>query len=78
MHVSYNKLWKLLIDKKMMKVELRTKAQISTATLATIGKDQNVSMNVLKKICTVLDCNIGDIVEFLPDTDNETNTIISK
>lgn len=72
MRVSYNRLWKLLIDKKMMKVELRNKARISSATLAIMGKDQNVSMTVLKKICSALDCNVGDIMDILPDSEKET------
>lgn len=74
MQVCYNKLWKLLIDKKMKRIELRTKARISSSTLAVIGKDQNVSMEVLKRICEVLDCNIGDIVDILPGKKNETKT----
>lgn len=71
MRVSYNRLWKLLIDKKMMKVELRDKAGISSSTLAVMGRDQNVSMNVLKKICEVLDCNVGDIMDILPEEKQE-------
>jgi len=63
MTVSYNKLWKLLIDKKMKKTELMEAAGIGTSTLSKLGKDQYVSMDVLVKICKVLDCNIGDIVE---------------
>ena len=63
---SYDKLWKLLIDKKMSRVALREKAHISTTSLAKLGKEQNVSMEVLRKICIALDCNIGDIVELVP------------
>lgn len=73
MKISYNKLWKLLIDKKMNRVELRRSAHISTTSLAKLGKDENVSMTVLKKICTVLECDIGDIVEFLPEDDLPLN-----
>ena len=58
---SYDKLWKLLVDKHMNKVELRDAAGITPATLAKIGKNQNISMNVLGRICSVLQCNIGDI-----------------
>ena len=64
MHTCYNKLWKLLIDKKMTRVEMKRKAGISSASLAKLGKDANVSMNVLKKICEALQCNIGDIISF--------------
>ena len=63
MAVSYNKLWKLLIDKKMKRVELMSAAGIGTTTLSKLGKDQYVSMEVLVKICRILDCNIGDIVD---------------
>lgn len=63
MQISYNKLWKLLIDRKMKKVDLMHKSHISTTSLAKLGKDENVSMEVLKKICTALHCDIGDIME---------------
>lgn len=63
MSISYNKLWKLLIDKKMTKTELRLAADISTTTLAKLGKDETVSMDVMIRICKVLDCNIGDIMD---------------
>lgn len=65
MAISYNKLWKILIDKKMKKIELMKAANIGTTTLAKLSKDQQVSMEVLSKICKVLDCNIGDIVDFV-------------
>ena len=65
MAISYNKLWKILIDKKMKKIELMKAANIGTTTLAKLSKDQQVSMEVLSKICKVLDCNIGDIVDFI-------------
>jgi putative transcriptional regulator len=63
MTVSYNKLWKLLIDKKMKRTELMETTGIGTSTLSKLGKDKYVSMEVLVKICKVLDCDIGDIVE---------------
>ena len=65
MTVNYNKLWKLLIDKGMSKSELKTAAQMSPNTLAKLGKNETVSMDVLLRICTVLNCDIGDIVEFV-------------
>ncbi len=71
MRVSYNRLWKLLIDKKMMKVELRDKAGISSSTLALMGKDRTVGTKVLMKICEVLDCNVGDIMDILPDEEKK-------
>ncbi|MCH5159462.1 MAG: helix-turn-helix transcriptional regulator [Clostridiales bacterium] len=70
MAVSYNKLWKLLIDKNMNKTDLRLKADIGTATLAKLGKNQPVSMDVIMKICSVLGCNIEDVMELLPVEDN--------
>ena len=65
MTLSYNKLWKLLIDKGMTKTEMRLKADISTTTLAKLGKNETVSMEVLLKICKVLECNVGDIIDVI-------------
>ena len=67
MTVSYKKLWKLLIDKDMMKKDLQVKANISWATVTKMSKNETVSMEVLMKICQALDCRIEDIVEFIPD-----------
>lgn len=64
-HISYNKLWKLLIDKKISRADLRKTAGISPNTMTKIIHDEEVSLTILKKICIVLDVNIGDIVEFL-------------
>ncbi len=66
MAVSYNKLWKLLVDKHMNKTDLRVKADIGTATLAKLGKNQPVSMDVMMKICGVLNCNIADVMDIIP------------
>ena len=65
MALSYNKLWKLLIDKGMTKTQMRLKADISTTTLAKLGKNETVSMDVLLKICKLLDCNVGDIMDVI-------------
>ena len=65
MALSYNKLWKLLIDKGMKKVNLRDRIGIGPSTLAKLTKNQRVSMEVLEKICYELDCNIGDIVDYI-------------
>lgn len=65
MAVSYNGLWKLLIDKKMKKGDLQEKAGISSSTLAKMAKGEVVSMNVLEKICEKLDCDFGDLVSYL-------------
>lgn len=63
MSISYNKLWKLLIDKNMTKTQLRQQADIATSTLAKLSKNEQVSMEVLLKICKTLDCGFDDIVE---------------
>lgn len=69
MAVSYNKLWKLLIDKKMKKKELGEAAGISNSLIAKLGKNENVTVEVLVKICTALDCQIEDIVELTSEDD---------
>ena len=63
MKVSYKKLWKLLIDKDMNKTDLRKAAGISSSSLAKLGKDENVTTDVLLRICKALDCELDDIVE---------------
>lgn len=63
MAVSYNKLWKKLIDKGINKMQLKEKAQISTNAIAKLGKNEKVSLNTLEKICIVLECNVGDIID---------------
>ena len=67
MAVSYKKLWKLLIDKNLNKSDLRARTGISTTTIAKMGKDENVSMDVISKICATLSCDVGDIMEYVPD-----------
>lgn len=64
MSVNYNKLWKLLIDKDMKKQDLRKKAGLSKGTITKLGKNENVNAQTLGKICSALNCDIGDIVEF--------------
>ena len=65
MNVSYNKLWKLMIDKNMNKGDLRKLTGIGTNTLAKLSKNQPVSMEVLLKMCEKLDCDISDVCEFI-------------
>ena len=67
MAVSYNRLWKLLIDKKMSVAEMRRAADIAPNTVTRMKKDQEVTMSVLEKICAVLDADFGDIVEYVKD-----------
>lgn len=64
MTINYDKLWKLMIDKKINKTELCEKAKITTNAMAKLGKEEPVQMEILIKICKVLDCKIDDIVEY--------------
>lgn len=65
MPISYNKLWKLMIDKKLNKTGLKNAAKVSATTIAKLGKDEPISMESILKICKVLECDIGDIVEIV-------------
>lgn len=65
--ISYKKLWKLLIDKDMKKKDLQVSAGISWASVTKLSKGEPVSMDVLIKVCKALDCNIGDIVDLIPE-----------
>lgn len=68
MAVSYNKLWKLLIDKGITKTEMRRQAGLSTNVLAKMGKNETVSMETLARIATVMECGLDDIVEIVAET----------
>ena len=70
MAVSYNKLWKILIDRKMKKKELQEAAGISQGLITKMGRDEPVTTTVLMKICTALGCDIGDIIEVVLDETN--------
>jgi len=67
MSISYKPLWHLLVEKKMKKLELRNLVGMSNSTLARLGKDEPVTLEVLEKISVALDCRIEDIVEFVKD-----------
>ena len=67
MSYSYNGLWKLLIDKKMMRKDLMALADITSSTMAKMSKELPVSMDILGRICRVLECDIGDLVSYIPD-----------
>jgi len=71
MAISYKKLWKLLIDKDMLKKDLQKKAGISSASITKLGKNENVNTDILEKICKALDCDISDIMEIVPDDELE-------
>lgn len=64
MEISYNKLWKLLIDREMNKTDLKNATRISSSTISKMGKNEPVSMDSMLKVCKALNCDIGDIVEF--------------
>lgn len=67
MAISYNKLWKLMIDKGLNKTKLRTEAGISSNAMAKLGKNESVQVEVLVKICNHLHCTLDDILEILSD-----------
>ncbi len=71
MNMSYNKLWKLLIDKQMKKSDLRKEAGISSSSLAKLTKDENVTTEGLVLICQELQCNVANIMEFILDEPQE-------
>ena len=72
MAIPYKKLWKLLIDKDMTAVDLRQATGIAPNTMTKLRRDEEVSMTVLVKICTVLNANIGDIMDLVPDSNSYT------
>lgn len=83
MAVSYNKLWKLLVDKKMSKSDLRKKAEIAPNTMTKLRRDEEVSLTILSKICKALHADFGDIVEYVPDAEiwdlyNENRELLGK
>lgn len=67
MGVSYKKLFKLMIDRDIKKKDLRAMASIGNSTMAKLANNENVTMEVMAKICTALKCNLDDIVEIIPD-----------
>lgn len=67
MAVSYNKLWKLLVDKKMSKADLRKAADVAPNTMTKLRRDEPVTLAILGKICNVLECDYGDIMTYVPD-----------
>ena len=71
MAISYNKLWKLLVDKKMSKADLRKAAGIAPNTMTRLRRDEEVTLSVLNMICVALDVNIGDVMEFVPEVPEE-------
>ena len=71
MAVSYKKLWKLLIDLNMSKSYLRKATGLATGTMTKLRRDEDISMDAIKRICKVCDCNIGDIMDVLPEDESD-------
>ena len=71
MTVSYNKLWKRLIDLNMSKTQLREKAGITTNAIAKMGKNENVSTEIISKICKVLECQVEDVIELVDEEEKK-------
>ncbi len=67
MQISYKKLWKLLIDRDLLKKDLAAMADISSTSIAKLSKNENVNTEILRKICTALDCDISDIMEMVDE-----------
>ena len=70
MAVSYNKLWKLLVDRKMSKADLRKAADVAPNTMTKLRRDEPVTLAILGKICNVLECDYGDVMTYIPDINN--------
>ncbi len=73
MAISYNRLWKLLIDKNMSQSELRKRANIAPNTMTKMRKGESVNLTILSRVCTVLDCDFGDVVEFIKDVEEHND-----
>lgn len=79
MSVSYSKLWKMLIDKKMSKADLRKAAGLASNTMTKLRRDEEVELSILCRICAVLHVNFGDIIDFVPsDAEKEGRDIIAE
>lgn len=76
MAISYNRMWKLLVDKRMSKADLRRAANISPNTMTKLRRDEPVNLGILERICYALDCDFGDIMQFVKETQtvNRKNT----
>jgi putative transcriptional regulator len=71
MPFCYNSLWKMLIDKKMTRVQLTKAIGVSSTTMAKMGKDENVSLEVIDRICRLFQCQLSDVIEYVPDEQAE-------
>ncbi len=75
MHISYKKLWIMLIKRNMSKSELRKKAKLSAGVFTRLNKNEEVSLSALKSICVILECDIGEICSFIDNTEGEGNNV---
>lgn len=74
MALSYNRMWKLLVDKKMSKADLRKAADIAPNTMTKLRRDETVNLAILGRICETHDCDFGDIMEYVKESKNSSNT----
>ena len=74
MALSYNRMWKLLVDKKMSKADLRKAAEISPNTMTKLRRDEPVNLSILARICRELNCDFGDIIEYIREPDSDTSS----
>ena len=74
MALSYNRMWKLLVDKKMSKADLRKAADIAPNTMTKLRRDETVNLAILGRTCETLDCDFGDIMEYVKESKNSSNT----
>ena len=74
MALSYNRMWKLLVDKKMSKADLRKAADIAPNTMTKLRRDETVNLAILGRICETLDCDFADIMEYVKESKNSSNT----
>lgn len=76
MKISYNKLWKLLIDRGINKTELRKMAHLSSGTMAKLGKNENITTDIIVRICSTLNCDISDIMELQRAAEKDDANIV--
>lgn len=74
MALSYNRMWKLLVDKKMSKADLRKAAEIAPNTMTKLRRDEPVNLSILARICQELNCDFGDIIEYIREPDSDTTS----
>lgn len=78
MALSYNRMWKLLVDKKMSKADLRKAAEIAPNTMTKLRRDEPVNLSILARICQALNCDFGDIIEYIREPNNDITSATEK